>query len=278
MLRFILFLFAFTATVFLLAAAIRYGLKGVARWDQKISDRSGRTFTGFPWFYRIPFSIGVVPEYYFYLVIGRDNYFKPNWWALKTSGFLSFLVFLAFLTNRTEATQYFSLQTLTEGNILTYFTSGVTFWYLNLINLLFAVVFVLIVVESIRMHGWYAPVRILFYSLMSFLMFVLTIVTMFVIIMVTALYIAYRIIKFFMTSSRRRRRQQVDDDDDVSDQLNNRFRIFRAELYTWEAERRTTRSNRQKDRKTEVKRKRPKIKRRQKPKQKKDDIPRFHPD
>jgi ABC-type multidrug transport system fused ATPase/permease subunit len=276
MLRFILYLFAFTASVFLLSAAIRYGLKGAGRWDMKICSKLGKSFTGFNWYYRIPFSIGIVPEYYFYLVIGRDNYFKTNWWALKTSGFLSFLMFLAFLTNRTEATQYFSLQTLTEGGMLTYFTSGVTFWYLNLVNLLFTAVIVLIVVESIRMHGWYAPVRIVIYTLLSALIYVLTMTVLVVIIMVTALYIAYKIIKFFMTSSRRRR-QQEDDDHDVSDQLNNKFRAFRAELYAWEAERITTHSNRHEERKSEAKRKRPKIKRRKR-KLKNDDIPRFHPD
>ena len=277
MLRFILYLFAFIASVFLLSAAIRYGLRGANRWDARISSRLGKSFTGFNWFYRIPFSIGVVPEYYFFMVIGRENYFKTNWWALKTSGFLSFLMFLAFLTNRTEATQYFSLQTLAEGGILTYFTSGVTFWYLNLVNLLFTAVFVLIVVESIRMHGWYTPVRIIIYTLLSALMYVLTMTVLVVIIMVTALYIAYKIIKFFMTSSRRRR-QQEDDDDDASDRLNNKFRVFRAELYAWEAERITTHSSRQKKEKTEVRRKRPKIKRRRKPRPKNDDIPRFHPD
>ena len=277
MLRFILYLFAFTATVFLLSAAIRYGLKGATRWDQKISSKLGRHFTGFQWYYRIPFSFGVVPEYYFFLVIGRDNYFNANWWALKTSGFLSFLMFLALLFNKQETELYYSLQTLREGGLVSYFTTDlVTFWYLHLINLLFVSVIVLIVVESIRMHGWYAPVRIFFYSLLSFLMYVLTITVLVVIIMVTLLYIAYRIIKFFMTS--RRRRQEVDDDHDVSEKMNNRFRIFRAELYEWEAERITTRSYRHKDRKTEVRRKRPKIKRKRKSRPKKDDIPRYHPE
>ena len=277
MLRFILYLIAFTAGVFLISAAIRYGLRWAARWDDKISSKLGKAFAGFNWFYRIPFAIGVVPEYYFYMVLGNDNYFKPNWWALKISGFLSFLIFLAFLTNKTEAGLYFSLQTIHDSGFSAYVTSGVTFWYLNLIYLLLVAVFTLIVVESIRMHGWYAPARIFIYTLLSLLMFVLTMVVISMIIMVTFLYIAYKIIKFFMTSSRRRRRKD-DDDHDVSDQLNNRFRIFRAELYAWEAEQRTARTSLRHKRKTEVKRKRPKIRRKTKPKPKNDNIPRFHPE
>ena len=279
MLRFILYLFAFAASVFLLATAIRYGLKGAARWDERIIRKRGSAFTGFDWFYRIPFAVGVVPEYYFFMVLGGENYFKSNWWALKTSAFLSFLVFLAFLTNKSEAESYYAWQTISESGILTYVTSGITFWYLNLINLLFVAVFVLIIVESIRMHGWYAPVRIVFYTVLSFLMFSLTIFVMMLIIMVTFLYIAYKIIKFLMTS-RRRRRQEVYDPNDVSDKLNTRFRVFRAELYEWEAGRQEVRTARRKDRKPGAKRKRPKIKRKPKhwPKSKNDDIPRFHPD
>ena len=274
MLRFILYLFAFIASVFLLSAAIRYGLKWAARWDNKITNKLASKFIGFNWYYRFPFAIGVIPEYYFYMVLGNNNYFRTNWWTLKTGAFLSFLMFLAFLTNKSESEAYYSLQTISESGLITYLTSGVTFWYLNIINLLIITLFALIVTESIRMHNWYAPLRIVLYSLLSLFMYTLTIIVMTVIIMVTFLYIAYKIIKYLMTSSRRRREQE--DDHDVSDQLNNKFRIFRAELYAWEDEFRSTRSSVRKEKKTIVKRKRPTIRR--KPKPKNDDIPRFHPD
>jgi len=276
MLRFILYLFAFTASVFLLSASIRFGLKGAALWDNKISNKLDSIFMGFNWHYRIPFAIGVIPEYYFYMVLGNNNYFRTNWWALKTGAFLSFLMFLAFLTNKSESEAYYSLQTISESGLITYVASGVTFWYLNIINLLIITLFALIVTESIRMHNWYAPIRIVLYSLLSLFMYTLTIIVMTVIIMVTFLYIAYKIIKYLMTSSRRRKEQE--DDHDVSETLNNNYRVFRAELYAWENELRSTRSSVRKEKKTIVKRKRPTIKRKPKPKPKNDDIPRFHPD
>ncbi len=277
MLNFIMYLFGFAASVFLLAVALRYGLKGAGIWDEKIINKLNRTFTGFNWFYRIPFSIGVIPEYFFWLTIGNSNYFKTNWWALKTSSFITFLLFIAILSNGSEVESYYSFERIAEGGLMSFLTSGTTFWYLNLLMLFYSTVFILIVIESIRMHHWYAPVRIIMYSVLSLIISVVTFIILSLIILVTVLYIAYKIIKFLFFSKNRKRHKE-EDDEDVSETLNNNYRIFRAELYAWEDELRSTRSSIRKEKKTIVKRKRPTIRRKPKPKPKNADIPRFHPD
>ena len=277
MLKFIMYLFGFAASVFLQAVVLRYGLKGAGIWDEKIINKANRTFTGFNWFYRIPFSIGVIPEYFFWLTIGNNNYFKTNWWALKTSSFITFLLFIAVLSNGSEVESYYSFERIAEGGLMSFLTSGITFWYLNLLNVFYFTVFILIVIESIRMHHWYAPVRIIMYSVLSLIISVLTSIVLSLIILVTVLYIAYKIIKFLFFSKYRKRREE-EDDEDVSETLNNNYRIFRAELYTWEDELKSTRSSIKKEKKTIVKRKRPKIRRKPKIKRKNDDIPRFHPE
>ncbi|MBE9485260.1 MAG: hypothetical protein IMY74_10465, partial [Bacteroidetes bacterium] len=72
--------------------------------------------------------------------------------------------------------------------------------------------------------------------------------------------------------------------DGASEKLNNNYRIFRAELYAWENdrkasrnERKATRNEHKENKKPVIRRKRPKIKRKPKSKPKDDDIPRFYP-
>jgi hypothetical protein len=270
------YLLGFAIFIFLMIV-IRYGLKVAGLWDDKITNKLRNTFTGFSWFYRIPFSIGVIPEYFFWLTIGNNNYFKTNWWALKTSSFITFLLFIAALSNRSEMELYYSLAALKENGIMSYVTSGITFWYLNLITVFYFTVFILIVIESIRMHHWYAPVRIIMYSTLSLLMSVVTFIVLGLIILVTFLYIAYKIIKFLFFSRNKKRREE-DDDEDVSETLNNNYRVFRAELYAWEDDLKSSRSFKRKERETSEVRKRPKIRRKHKTKPKDNDIPRFHPE
>lgn len=282
MIKFLLYIISFVGSVFLFSMAIHYGLKLSERWDAKISSKLNRNFDGFNWFFRIPFSIGVIPEYFFYLVLRSDNYFKTNWWALKLFAFNTFLVFIAAISNNSVVNKYYSYSYYAENGINALFTSGITFWYLNLLTLFFLAIITLIIIESIRMHGWYAPVRIILYSMLSFFMAAVTLMVLSLVITITVLYIAYKVIKFLFFSSSHKKKVD-DDDEDVSDQLNNSYRRFRAELYAWESSYKTSnRTTKREIKKPTIKRKRPKVERKPKPKPRPkyedDDIPRFYPD
>jgi hypothetical protein len=277
-----MYIISFVGTVFLLSFAIKYGLQLAGKWDLKINRKLNRNFTGFNWFFRVPFAVGVIPEYFFYLVMRANNYYKTNWWALKLFAFNTFLIFIAAITNNSVVNKYYSISYYTENGITALFNSGITFWYLNILSLVFLGIIVLIVIESIRMHGWYAPVRILLYTTLSFFMATVTLMVLSLIITITLLYIAYKILKFFFFSSRS---TSNDDgrDEDVSDRLNNSYRRFRAELYEWESTIvSTSRTIKKKRKKPSIKRKRPKIEREKKPKKETktldDDIKRFYPD
>jgi hypothetical protein len=281
MLNFFMYFIGSLVAVFLLAVTVRYGLKGAGSWDERISYRQNRSFRGFNWFFRIPFAIGVVPEFYFFLVLGNNNYFKTNWWALKAAAFVTFMLFLAGLSNRGDLALYYSFAAA-DAETPWLALSSLTFWYLSFINLLYLSIFVMVIIESIRMHGWLSPVRIGMYGLLSVFISVLTFFTLSMIILFTLLYVAYKIIKFLFFSSSRKRRAQEDEDDDVSEKLNNSYRIFRAELYAWEDELKGERKIKAEENKPKVKRKRPKIIRKpipkRKPRAKDDDIPRFYPE
>ena len=278
MLNFLISIVVFSVSVFLLAVSIRYGLRGAARLDEYFSQKHQSGYPGFQWFYRIPFSIGVVPEYFFALVIAYDNYFKRNWWALKTASFISVLLFIAGLKSRSAVTAYFSLSFLNEKGIAGFFTSGNFVMFMNIIVLLYLALFVLICIESFKMHGIYAPVRIVVYSLLSLMMANFTIITLSLIVFVTVIYVILKIIVFFFRS-RRRRRYQDEEEESAGSILGKGLHDFKTELYQWESEEKTKpepSSEVKPKKKKTIKRKRPKIKR--KKSSFGNDIPRLHPD
>ena len=279
MLNFLISVVVFSASVFLLAVSIRYGLRGAARLDEYFSQKHQSNYPGFQWYYRIPFSIGVVPEYFFALVIAYDNYFKRNWWALKTASFISVLVFIAGLKSRSAVAAYFSFSFLEGKGITGFFTSGNFVMFMNIIVLLYVVLFILICIESFKMHGFYAPVRIVVYSLLSFMMANFTIITLSLIVFVTVVYVIFKIIVFFFSSRRRRHRRDEEEEETAGSILGSGLQNFKTELYHWENEKRSRPEptyHQETNKKKTIKRKKPKIKRKKSAYG--NDIPRLHPD
>ena len=276
---FIISTVVFIVSAFLLAVSLRYGLKGADRMDDYFSLKNNSDYPGFEWYYRIPFSIGVIPEYFYAIVLSYESYFKRNWWALKTASFISVSVFIATLKSRTSVYAYFSFDFVKENGISALFTSGNFVNFMNIIVLLYVGLFVLICIESIKMHGLYAPIRIFVYSLLSFLMADLTVIALSVIVFITVIYVIFKIIQFFFTSSRRRRQKEYEEEDESAGTiLKGGFRVFKADLYLWEADQKNTVKHSSEADTKPVKRKRPKITRRKKtvvPTD--DDVPRLHP-
>lgn len=276
MLRFILIMIGLAISAFSMAMMIRYGLKLAISLDDRFCDRRDAGFRGFRRHFRFPTAVGVIPEFFYFMVLGGNNYFTARWWALRTASYLSFLVFLAALFSRRAVESYYSLSFLQEQGIAALFTSGSSFWYLNMVNALFIGLFIMICIESIRMHGWLSPVRIVLYTSLSLLMASLSLSILTLIIAVSLLYVAYKIIKWFMTSSRRVKVENHDDDD-TREKFNNTYRMFRADLYEWERDRKTERkASREVKKKPVIRRKRKKIVR--KPVEKSNDFPRIYPD
>ena len=275
MLRFIMYMIATAAIVYTASMAIRFGLRLAFSWDDRISGRIRNRHTGFRWYYRIPTSTGVIPEFFFFLVLGRKNYFRDGWWALRTSFFISLLLFLVAVLDRSAVEKYYSLAYLAENGFTAYLSSGAAFWYLNMVNLLFLGVFILLLVESIRMHHGWSPVRIIIYTVLCVLMVLVTLAVLILIIAVSFLYLAYRIIKFLM-SSRRTGKRGNDGRNEKLGKLSKMYGEFMAELYAWESERRSAPKAKPMKRKPRITRKKKNDD--TKPAPIDNDIPRFHPD
>jgi hypothetical protein len=170
-----------------------------------------------------------------------------------------------------------------EGGISALFTSGTFVWYLNIIVILYIILFVLIVIESVKMHGIYSPIRIFVYSMLSFMMAQLTIIVLGLIVAVTLIYLVFKIIGFFLFSSRRRRnrREEEEDDESTGDILRGGLQSFKKEVLDWEEELKAERETIKKTVKPTQK-SRPKVRiHRKKTFPKKEcgnEVPRLHPD
>jgi len=282
MINFLISIIVIAVSAFLLAVSLRYGIMGAGRLDNYFSLKNNSSYPGFQWYYRIPFSIGVIPEYYYAMVLGHDNYFIKNWWALKSSSFISILVFIAGLKSQTAVSAYFSLSFLQDKGIIGFFTSGNFVNFMNIIVVLYLALFILICIESIKMHGIYSPVRIIAYSLLSLFMANLTIITLSIIVFVTVVYVIFKIIKFLFFSSKKNKSTKDDDDETAGSILSGGLREFRTELYQWEKDEENNPSENYKPETSKTtKRKRPKITRRRKKRvvsNDDDEIPRLYPD
>ncbi len=268
------------ASVFLMILAVRYGLSGAIQLDNKLLKKSSGK-EGFSIYFRIPGSIGVIPEYFYALILGYDNYFTRKWWALKIASFISVLLFIGILKSRSTVYSYYSLELLGEIGLIDLFTSGGLIAYLNIITVLYAALFIIICIESIRMVSYYAPLRVLSYTVLCLLISNITIITLSIIIFIGIAYLVIKVIWFFFFSSNKRKRDEDKDDESVSDIFSGGLKEFRQDLYNWEsAEVVNNPVTSNKTEKEEVRRRKPKITRRRKPKNtaKDEEIPRLHPD
>ena len=279
---FIIAIVVFAVSVFLLAVSARYGLIGVRRVDEYFSQKNNSNYQGFEWHYRIPFTIGMIPEYFYAIILGHDNYFSKNWWPLKTASFISILVLIATLKSKSAVYSYFSLDFIQENGILGFFNSGNFVNFMNIIVLLYLALFVLLCIESFKMHGVYAAVRIFVYSILSLVMANLTIITLSLIIFITIVYVVIKIVVFLFFSSKKSKNREEDDEESAGDILSKGFRDFKTDLIEWESsEGSQTLTTNELKVKNKTKLKRPKITRRRKKRKSStedEDILRIHPD
>lgn len=281
MLSFLISIVVFSISIFLLAVSIRYGMKGAARLDQWLSRKSQRNVEGFNLYYRIPFSVGIILEYFYAMVLGKENYFKTNWWALKAASFLSVLLFIALLKSRTGVTDYYTLLFLGDKGIVAFVNSGTFVWYLNFITLAYLILSIFIGIECIKMSGWYAPIRILYYGLFAFLMANLTLIVLSVIVFISIIYLAYKVVRFLLFN-RKKQSQKYENEETANQILNKGFSGFKTELLEWESARRNkirfAQTKQKQRRKPLIIRKKTTVKQKPKIVFHDEDIPRLHPD
>jgi len=190
------FILTLLMAVLLVTAAIfitKYGLRMAGKLDKRLSIIVHHSFPGFQWYFRLPFRAGILTEYYFFLIIGKKNFFKTNWWPLKMFAYSSLLLFFAFLFNRTGVIHFYRYSIVSFDTGFLAENMNFLFWYLTGILIIDLIIIMLLLTESVRMHLWLAPVRIIIYLCLSILFSLLALFTCLVLLFFPLMYIVYRI-------------------------------------------------------------------------------------
>lgn len=160
----------------------------------------------------LPTRLGKLFDYYQYRVIGETNYFKGISWPVKVASVISLLLFIAFSSNKQGVIDYYSLSFFRENDVATIFGSEISIWFLHVITVSYLVLFGLILIESVRMHKYFAPVRVIMLVLFSVIMSLLTVLSISVLIITSVIYLILRIIRFiFFNKSRKDKTESQSD-------------------------------------------------------------------
>ena len=231
MVDFLIYIVVLLASVILLALSIRYGFKSALRLD----NNSNNNFEGFNIWLRIPGTIGMIPEYFYAIILGYENYYNPKWWPLRISSYLSVFLFLAGLKSRSLVIDYFSFNLINAKGIGILFTGGTFIWFLNIITVLYLLLFTIIVIESIKINPKKAILRILAYIFLCIMMANISLMTVSLIFIISIIYLIIKIIWFLFFNSSRKRKNK-NDEESAFDILGKGFREFKLDLKRWENE------------------------------------------
>jgi len=201
LLRYLLIIASLIALIFF----VRYSLKMLSRFDRFFTKRYPHTSKGFRWGIRLPTRVGEVLEFYFYVIIGKKNYMNYSSWPVKLTLIISVFLFLAMLFGRSFVTDYYTFAM--EGPN-PYLTGGSNVWFLHLVNFSYFAVLVLVAVDSIKMMGYFAPLRILYFAVVMAASVGASVLSFSLFIAFSVFYLIIKILGFFFRSRRRYRHEK----------------------------------------------------------------------
>jgi len=171
-------------------------------WDRFVGRHINSPGKPFLWFtpqYQEGFLLRF--EYLFFAVLRKDSYFQTNWWSIKVSAILAIPLFLAVIFMNERLEDYYA-NLFTGGLTWTLlFKGGFAFWYLNVIHLLYIVLLVLLAVESVRMHKWFAPVRFAFCTILVICSGILSLLSIILIVLTGFCYLIFRWVRNLLFGS-----------------------------------------------------------------------------
>ncbi len=187
------------ALVFLL----RLLLNLQSRTDRFFTRKYPHLSRGFQWGMRIPYKVGEVLQFYFYCLMGKKNYTNYSTWPVKIALLISIFLFMAMLTKRSYTEAYYTLNLVSSDGSNPYLHGGTILWYLHMVNLAYLGLIALVSLDSIRMMGWFAPVRIIQVTFSIFISAVTSQISFFMLVIMSFMYLAFKIIAFLFKNNRR---------------------------------------------------------------------------
>ena len=190
--EFILTLVGWTVGTIAAFFLIRIGLILGRRLDLCFRKILQSRFRGFTGYFRLPFRIGLILEFSFYLILGRKNYWQSNWWSLKCTAYIMLLFFPVLLLSCQHTLSLISLILLPDGLLTLFETNTFLSWVLVVLMSAETLVIILLVVESILMHYFLAPVRIVLYSILLSLFGAFSLISLFALLLYPVIWIITR--------------------------------------------------------------------------------------
>ena len=232
MVDFLIYIIVLIASVFILAIGIRYGFRGALTFDK---PQKSTNFSGFNIWFRLPGTIGMIPEYFYAIILGYENYYNPKWWPLRISSYLSVFLFLATLKSRSLVIDYFSFNLINTKGIGILFTGGTFIWFLNILTVLYLILFTIIVLESIKINPEKAILRVFSYIFLCIMMANISLITVSLIFIISIIYLIIKVIWFLFFNSSRKRKN-TNEEESAFDILGKGFREFKSDLRQWESD------------------------------------------
>jgi hypothetical protein len=183
-----------------LVALLRLLLTLQSRTDRHFTRKYPRQSKGYQWGIKIPTKAGEILQFYFYAIMGKKHYTNYSSWPVKIALLISILLFLGFITNRRFTGEYYSFSLTSPDGMNPYLHGGSILWYLHMVNLAYLGLLVLVSFDSVRMMGWYAPIRIGVIALAVLASALTSLLSFFMLVIFSFLYVAFRILKFFFRS------------------------------------------------------------------------------
>jgi hypothetical protein len=218
MLTFLLKLIIAIASLVGLIFFIRYALKLLSSFDRFFTRRYKRNSTGLRWGIRLPTKAGELVEFYFYVILGRKHYMNFASWPVKLTLIISIFLFLAALTSRSFVAEYY---TLSLPGASPYLSGGSILWYLHLVTLAYLVAFVLITIDSVKMMGYYAPLRVAYLAVVAVASVFASLLSFSLFITLSIFYLIFKVIAAIFGG--RRRRYQSDRKPSILSKHYTRF-------------------------------------------------------
>lgn len=179
---------------------VRYSLTLLSRFDRFFTKKYRHTSRGLKWGIRLPTRVGNLLEFYFYVIMGKKNFMNYSSWPVKLTLIISVFLFLAMLTGRSFVTEYYTLGLEWPTG---YFSGGSKLWFLHLVNLSYLGVIALVAVDSVKMMGYFAPLRIGYFFIVMLASVGASVLSFSLFIAFSLVYLVLKVIGIFLTGGRR---------------------------------------------------------------------------
>jgi hypothetical protein len=208
MLKFLLGIILGLASLTGLIFLLRLLLDLQSKADRYFTRKYPRTSKGFRWGIKVPTKAGEILQFYFYSLMGKKHYMNYSSWPVKIALLITVFLFIAVLTANRFTNDFYTFRLTHPEGLNPYLHGGTVLWYLHMVNLAYLGLLVLVSVDSVRMMGWFAPLRIGLNVVTMGVSIMASLISFGLLVAISFLYIAYKLLMLFFVKKENRSRDR----------------------------------------------------------------------